>query len=103
MEKELAAWLISKKYAVYPDQALEFVRALQKGECPAEMVDLVQKNLDLLMEMGGSITAEKLVPFFQEKLKSAEKLINFWRENPKDTNAVFFHRVYDKIDWEQYA
>ena len=103
MEKELAAWLISRKYAVYPDQALEFVRALQRGECPAEMVELLQKNLDLVMELGGSITTENLVPCFQEKLKSAAKLIAFWHDNPKDTNAVFFHRVYDKIDWNQFT
>jgi hypothetical protein len=28
--------------------------------------------------------------FMQEKFDMAKKLIKFWSENPKDTNAVFF-------------
>ena len=40
----------------------------------------------------GKVTAEKVLPYLTEKFKSAEKLIAFWEANPKDTNAVFYHR-----------
>jgi hypothetical protein len=30
------------------------------------------------------------MPFMQEKYAMASKLIKFWSENPKDTNAIFF-------------
>jgi hypothetical protein len=54
------------------------------------MLETLGHNIDVFMTVGGPVTAENLLPFMQEKYEMAQKLIKFWSENPKDTNAVFF-------------
>lgn len=92
MDIKLAAWMVQKEYAENMDEALEFVRAIKNDSCPSALLNILQKNMDVMMEIGGKVTTEKAVPFLQSKFKTAEKLIAFWEANPKDTNAVFYHR-----------
>lgn len=94
MEKKLAVWFLQRHFARNIDEALEFVASLEKGEFTDVMLEANRGNMDLLMELG-QITAEKLKPYFLDKLATAEKLIAFWAENPKDTNAIFFNKEYN--------
>jgi hypothetical protein len=90
MDKQLAIWLMQRGYADDLEQGVRFARALAENECTEEMLDTLGHNIDIFMTVGGPVTAEKLLPFMQEKYAMAIKLIKFWSENPKDTNAVFF-------------
>lgn len=92
MDIKLAAWMVQKEFAENMDDAIMFVRAVKDGSCPDALLNILKKNMDVMMEVGGKVTAEKVLPYLTEKFKSAEKLIAFWEANPKDTNAVFYHR-----------
>ena len=90
MEKQLAVWLLQRGYADDLEQGLRFVEALAQNTCTEEMLDTLGHNIEVLMNMGEPVTAENLLPFMQERSQTAIKLIRFWSESPKDTNAVFF-------------
>ena len=90
MEKQIAVWLLQRGYAEDLEQGIRFAESLAKDECSEEMLDTLGHNIDVFMTVGGPITAENLLPFMQEKYAMASKLIKFWSENPKDTNAIFF-------------
>ncbi len=90
MEKLIAVWLLKRGYADDVEQGIRFAEALAKNECTEEMLETLGHNIDVFMTVGGPVTAENLLPFMQEKYEMAQKLIKFWSDNPKDTNAVFF-------------
>ena len=94
MKTKLAVWLTQKKIALDVPQAMGFLDAIQKDECPQELLELLEKDLDVRIAIGSPITKEKALSFLQEKLRTAEKLIAYWEEHPKDTNAIFFLRGY---------
>ncbi len=96
MKTKLAVWLVQKKYAESVPQAETFLSAIRQGTCPPGLIDILRKDMDVLIAVGNPITEEKALAFLQEKLKTAEKLIAFWEENPKDTNAIFFLRKYNQ-------
>jgi len=96
MKTKLAVWLVQAKYADSVPQAEEFLSAIQQDTCPPELIDFLKKDMEVLITIGNPITEEKALAFLQEKLKTAERLIAFWEENPKDTNAIFFLRKYNK-------
>lgn len=90
MEMQIAVWLLQRGYANNLDQGIRFAQALEKKECTEEMLDTLGHNLDVYMTIGTPVTQEKLLPFLLDKYGMAIKLIKFWSENPKDTNAIFF-------------
>lgn len=90
MERQIAVWLLQRGYAEDLEQGARFAEALAKNECTEEMLEVLGHNIDVFMTVGGPVTAENLLPFMQEKYSMAQKLIKFWGENPKDTNAIFF-------------
>ena len=90
MDRQIAVWLLQRGYADDLEQGIRFAEALGKNECTDEMLDTLGHNIDVFMTVGGPVTAENLLPFMQEKYSMATKLIRFWNENPKDTNAIFF-------------
>lgn len=90
MEKQLAVWLLQRGYADDLEQGLRFVEALAQNTCTEEMLDTLGHNIEIFMSVGEPVTAENLLPFMQERYQTAIKLIRFWSESPKDTNAVFF-------------
>lgn len=92
MDVKLAAWMVQKEFAENMDDALSFVKDVKEGKCPENLLKKLQKNIDVMMAIGGKVTVDNAVPFLQSKLKDAEKMIVFWEANPKDTNAVFYHR-----------
>lgn len=92
MEIKLAAWMVQKDYAENMDDAVEFVKSVKNGQCPDALLNILKKNIDVMMAVGGKVTTDNAISFLQDKFKSAEKLIAFWEANPKDTNAVFFNR-----------
>ncbi|MCR5758686.1 MAG: hypothetical protein K6F95_12405 [Selenomonas sp.] len=100
MEKQIAVWLVQRGYADDVEQGVRFAEALAKNECTEEMLETLGHNIDIFMTVGGPITAENLMPFMQEKCNMAKKLIKFWSENPKDTNAIFFFNECRKHDVE---
>jgi hypothetical protein len=93
MEKKLAVWLVQRRLARDVDEGLEFAAALERGECTEAMVEANRHNMDAMAKLG-KVTQENLGPYMQEKLAMAKKLIAFWEENPKDTNAIFFFKAY---------
>ncbi len=95
---KLSAWMVQKEYAENMDDAILFVKAIKEGNCPEALLKELQKNIDVMMAVGSKVTAEKVVPFLQNKLKDAEKMIAFWEKNPKDTNAVFYHRRIEEYN-----
>lgn len=99
MKTKLAVWLAQKKFAENVPQALTFMDSIAKNECPPELLQRVQKDLDTRIAIG-VITEETVLAFLQEKLKTAEKLIAYWEEHPKDTNAIFFLRRYHQYQEE---
>ncbi|MBQ7479510.1 MAG: hypothetical protein IJT01_11585 [Selenomonadaceae bacterium] len=103
MKTKLAVWFTQKKFAESVPQAEEFLAAIKENECPQELLDILQKNLDVRIAIGGTITKETALSFLQEKLKTAENLIAFWEANPKDTNAIFFFREYHRYMEENQA
>ncbi|MBQ3972402.1 MAG: hypothetical protein II687_09460 [Selenomonadaceae bacterium] len=97
MKTKIAVWFTQKKFAESVPQAEEFLDAIKENECPQELLDILQKNLDVRIAIGGgTITKETALSFLQEKLKTAENLIAFWEANPKDTNAIFFFHEYHR-------
>ncbi len=90
MEKQIAVWLVQRGYADNLEQGIRFAQALANNECTEEMLDTLSHNIDVFMTVGGPVTAENLLPFLLDKYSTATKLIKFWNENPKDTNAIFF-------------
>lgn len=94
MKTKLAVWLTQKKFAESVPQAMEFLAAIEKNECPPELLATLKKDMEVLIAIGSPVTEEAALSFLQEKLKTAEKLIAFWEANPKDTNAIFFLRKY---------
>lgn len=90
MEKQIAVWLLQRGYADSLDQGVRFARALEKKEYTEEMLETLGHNLDIYMSLGAPVTQENLLPFLLDKYSMAVKLIKFWNENPKDTNAIFF-------------
>ena len=96
MKTKLAVWLVQKKFAESVPQAREFLDAIERNECPPELPALLDKDMDVRITLGGTITEEAALNFLKEKLKTAEKLIAFWEANPKDTNAIFFFRKYNQ-------
>ena len=90
MEKQIAVWLLQRGYADDLEQGIRFAQALEKKECTEEMLDTLGHNIDVYMTVGGPVTQENLMPFMLDKYRMATKLIKFWLENPKDTNAIFF-------------
>lgn len=96
MKTKLAVWLVQKKYAESVPQAEEFLAAIERNECPPELPALLDKDMDIHIANGGTVTEETALSFLQEKLKTAKKLIAFWEANPKDTNAIFFLRKYNQ-------
>ena len=94
MKTKLAVWLTQKKLAEDVPQALSFIDTIRSNECPSEILEHIKKDLDMRIALGDPITEEKVLSFLQEKLKTAEKLIVYWEDHPKDTNAIFFLRRY---------
>ena len=100
LERQIAVWYLSHEMAEDLRQALDFVRLVEKGEATEEMATVLSKNLDIRLQLGGNVTADSALKFLQDKRKTAEKLIAMWEENPKDTNAVFFFRDFNAVDWD---
>jgi len=98
MDIKLAAWMVQKEFAENMDDAIFFVKAIKEGNCPEELLKKLMKNIDVMMAIGSKVTAENAVPFLRNKLKDAEKMIAFWEANPKDTNAVFYHRRLEEYN-----
>ena len=92
MDIKLAAWMVQKEFAENMDEGLSFVKAVKSDSCPESLLKRLQKNIDVIMAIGKKVTSENAVKFLQNKFKDAEKMIAFWEANPKDTNAVFYHR-----------
>lgn len=90
MEKQIAVWLLQRGYADNLGQGIRFAQALENKECTEEMLNTLGHNIDVYMNVGGRVTQENLMPFMLDKYNMANKLIRFWTENPKDTNAIFF-------------
>ena len=93
---QIAVWLLQRGYANDYEQAMRFATNLNDQQCSEEMVNELSKNLDIFMSLGQPVTAEKLLAFLTEKVQFATKLIKFWTENPKDTNAIFFFKECHK-------
>lgn len=100
LEQQIAVWFLSHELAETLQQALDFVRLIEKGETSEEMAVVLNKNLDVRLQLGGNVTADAALKFLQEKRTTAEKLIAMWEKNPKDTNAVFFFRDCKNQDWD---
>ncbi len=100
MKTKLAVWLAQKKFAENVPQALDFLDSLAKDECPPELFDRIQKDLDARIAIGEPLTEKAVLAFLHEKLRTAEKLIAYWEEHPKDTNAIFFLRRYHQYQEE---
>lgn len=99
LEKKLAVWFLTHDLAETIQQALDFVRLVEKGETSDEMVGVIERNINLKVKMDGEVTPAKALAFMREKREGAEKLIKLWEGNPKDTNAIFFSRAYKGQDW----
>lgn len=97
MEKQIAVWLVQRGYADNLEQGIRFAQALANKECTEEMLDALGHNIDVFMSVGGPVTADNLLPFLLDKYNMAQKLIHFWNENPKDTNAIFFFNECRKL------
>ena len=102
MEKRLAVWL--KNHALADDiaQGLRYVRAVERGEGTEEMGYTLSCNIDAALDIGQigeKISPEDALTFMKKKIDSARRLITFWEENPKDTNAIFFTKSYNAEDW----
>ncbi len=95
---KLSAWMVQKEYAENMDDAILFVKAIKEGNCPDALLKKLRKNIDVMMAVGSKVTAENVVTFLQNRLKDAEKMIAFWEKNPKDTNAVFYHRRIEEYN-----
>ncbi len=95
MEKKLAAWLLQRKLARDTDEALGYAAALLQGQFPEEMFAANERNVNVMKDIG-KITREKFEPYIMEKVATAQKMIAFWEENPKDTNAIFFNKTYQQ-------
>lgn len=100
LEQQIAVWFLSHELAETLQQALDFVRLVEKGEANDEMAAVLNKNMDIRSQLGGNVTTEAALKFLQEKRATAEKLIAMWEKNPKDTNAVFFFRNFKNQDWD---
>ncbi len=98
MEKKMAVWLKMRGFAETVEQGEEFVRSAQNNETNKELTAVLSKNPDAALNMGGKVTDENAIKFLREKLATGQRLIGFWEENPKDTNAIFFAREMAKID-----
>lgn len=86
----IAVWLLDRGYAENYEQGQRFAAALAAGECTDEMVEVLGRNIDIFMNLGAPVIDRTLLPYMLEKYQFAEKLINFWIANPKDTNSLFF-------------
>ena len=94
MKTKLAIWFTQKKFALDVPQALEFIESIRKDQCPPELIDILRRDIDIRLAIGDPLTEKKVLSFLQEKLRTAEKLIPYWEEHPKDTNAIFFLKGY---------
>lgn len=99
LEKKIAVWFLTHDLAETLQQALDFVRKVEKNEATEEMAAVLGRNIDVKVKLGGQVTAETALGFLREKREAAEKLIALWENNPKDTNAIFFLRAYKGQDW----
>ena len=98
MDKKLAVWLWSHGFAPTAKDGLIFLEEIRRNS-PKEMLSYFAGSFSARMEMGKEVTEENVVSFLKEKLKTAQRLIAFWEENPKDTNAIFFFKKYKQVEW----
>lgn len=101
MEKKLAAWLFQRHYAESPAQGLRFVKAVNAEKGTEEMADSLLCNIETMDLIGTETPEEDALKVLKEKLRSAERLLAFWEANPKDTNAIFFMKEYNKCNWDE--
>jgi len=102
LTKKFAVYLTTRKYAPDIETALKISNELEAGKLSEELIKNLSRNMDIMMNVMPPITEEKLINFLTETLESAKKLFVFWENTPADTNAIFFRKSYNEIDWSEY-
>ena len=92
MKKELAIWLMQKEIAGSIEQGLRFIEAAEKDTYPEGLTEMLSKQFELTLTLGSPIPEDKALAYLKERMTMGERMIKFWKENPKDTNAIFFFK-----------
>ena len=103
MERKLAVWMSQHKLGLTVAQGLRMISALKKSECTKEMLDCFREEVCKKQPESSDVTAEDVLSYLRDEMQDAKRSIAYWEQHPRDINARFFKREYDKCDWEAIA
>ncbi len=102
MKRKLALWLSQRKEGMTISQGVRILDALAKTECTKEMYDCFCGEVQI--QLGREeVSQEEVLSYLEHALMAAQRSIEYWELHPRDINARFFKRAYDKLDWDEIS
>ncbi len=102
MKRKLALWLSQRKEGMTISQGVRILDALAKTECTKEMYDCFCGETQVRLGRN-EVSQEDVLSYLKHEMMSAQRNIEYWDLHPRDINARFFKRAYDRLNWDEIS